>query len=123
MQAPDSNIGFFVVVLQKQRTWDGPDSKPIGFDELLSILKSKAREKEVADSSVYLRVIGIDATPKEDFRSAKKASKATDGAAALKYADRAGNTWSGRGRQPKWVKDALASGRSLNDLLATNPES
>lgn len=123
MMAPNSNIGFFVVVLQKQRTWDGLDGKPIGFDEILGILKSKAREKEIADNSVYLRVIGINATPKEDFRAARSASKAAGDAAAPKYADDAGNTWSGRGPRPRWVKDALASGKSLNDLLAPKPES
>jgi len=26
-------------------------------------------------------------------------------------------TWTGRGRQPGWVKDALANGKSLDDLL------
>ena len=118
MRAPNSKIGFFVVVLQKQRAWDGPDGKPIGFDELLGILKTKAREKEIDDSSVYLRVIGINATPREDFRSARRASKAASDAVAPKYADDAGNTWSGRGRKPGWLKDALRSGKSLNDLLA-----
>lgn len=118
MMAPNSKIGFFVVVLQKQRTWDGPDGSPIEFDDLLDILKSKAREKEIGDSSVYLRVIGIDATSKEDFRSARGASKAAGRAGAPKYTDEAGNIWSGRGPRPKWVKDALASGKSLNDFVA-----
>jgi hypothetical protein len=122
MMAPNSKIGFFVVVLQKHRTWDGPDGKPIGFDELLEILKSKAREKEIEDSSVYLRVIGINATAREDFRSAKGARKAPSNAALQKYADGAGNTWSGRGRKPKWLKDALATGKSLTDLLAPKPQ-
>ncbi|WP_295435130.1 H-NS histone family protein [uncultured Thiodictyon sp.] len=117
MRAPNSKIGFFVVVLQKQREWVGPDDKRIGFDELLGILKSKAREKEKTDNSVYLRVIGIDATPKEDFRSARSSSEAVTDAATPKYADDAGNTWSGRGRQPKWVKDAVRSGKLLNELL------
>lgn len=27
-------------------------------------------------------------------------------------------TWSGRGRRPRWVNDALAAGRSLEDLKA-----
>jgi DNA-binding protein H-NS len=27
-------------------------------------------------------------------------------------------TWSGRGRQPQWFKDAVAGGRSLEDLAA-----
>jgi len=34
-----------------------------------------------------------------------------------KYRDPANpaNTWSGRGRQPGWVKDLLSSGKSLDD--------
>lgn len=36
---------------------------------------------------------------------------------AAKYRDSAtGNTWSGRGLQPKWLKAALAGGRSLDDF-------
>ncbi|MEO7852182.1 MAG: H-NS histone family protein [Rubrivivax sp.] len=36
---------------------------------------------------------------------------------AAKYRDSAtGNTWSGRGLQPKWLKAALAEGRSLGDF-------
>ncbi len=30
--------------------------------------------------------------------------------------ENAGETWHGRGRRPQWVKDALASGRTLDDL-------
>ena len=30
-------------------------------------------------------------------------------------ADR-GQTWTGRGRQPRWIAEALASGRSLDDF-------
>lgn len=34
-----------------------------------------------------------------------------------KYIDRAtGNTWSGRGLQPRWLREALAAGRSLTDF-------
>jgi DNA-binding protein H-NS len=32
--------------------------------------------------------------------------------------DNAAQTWSGKGKQPKWVEDALASGRTLESLLA-----
>ena len=36
---------------------------------------------------------------------------------AAKYRDAAtGQTWSGRGLQPNWLKAALASGRSLQDF-------
>ena len=35
-----------------------------------------------------------------------------------KYAnpEDASQTWTGRGRQPAWVKDALAAGKSLDDM-------
>ncbi len=37
---------------------------------------------------------------------------------APKYANPAdaSQTWTGRGRQPQWVKDAFAQGKSLDDL-------
>jgi hypothetical protein len=122
MKAPNSKIGFFVVVLQKQRKWDGPDGRSIGFDELLVVLRDRARKKEIADNSVYLRVIGIDATPKEDFRAAKNAVKIAGDSARAKYADDEGNTWSGRGRQPRWIKTALAAGKSIDEFLQSNTE-
>jgi DNA-binding protein H-NS len=33
-----------------------------------------------------------------------------------KYADGQGRTWSGLGPRPRWLKEALASGRSEHDL-------
>ena len=44
--------------------------------------------------------------------------KSSDGTrkAAVKFRDAAGNTWSGRGLQPRWLKEALASGKSLQDF-------
>lgn len=37
---------------------------------------------------------------------------------AVKYRDESGNAWSGRGPQPKWFKEALAAGTSLEALQA-----
>ncbi|MDG4649883.1 H-NS histone family protein [Roseibacterium sp. SDUM158017] len=49
----------------------------------------------------------------EDILSNKGGSKGLP-----KYANPANpdQTWTGRGRQPTWVKDALAKGKSLDDL-------
>jgi DNA-binding protein H-NS len=45
-------------------------------------------------------------------RGASKGSKV-----AAKYRDKAtGDSWSGRGLQPKWLKAALASGRKLSEF-------
>jgi DNA-binding protein H-NS len=48
----------------------------------------------------------------------KKGGKAAS-SVAPKYAhpENPSMTWSGRGRKPKWVEAALASGKSLDDLL------
>lgn len=43
------------------------------------------------------------------------------GGAAVKYRhpDNPGLTWSGRGKRPIWVNEALASGKTLDDLAAS----
>lgn len=52
--------------------------------------------------------------------SAKATSKAaggTTGKVAVKFRNSAtGDTWSGRGLQPKWLKAALAAGRKIEDF-------
>lgn len=52
--------------------------------------------------------------------SAKNAPKAAAGRGskvAPKYRNKAtGETWSGRGLQPKWLKAALAAGRKIDDF-------
>ena len=39
-------------------------------------------------------------------------------ASKVKYRDEAGNTWSGHGRRPKWFIDAVAGGKTPEQLLA-----
>ena len=34
----------------------------------------------------------------------------------VKYRDRAGNTWAGRGAQPRWLRDKLKAGAKLDDF-------
>ena len=35
---------------------------------------------------------------------------------AAKYRDEAGNTWSGRGLQPRWLKAAIGAGKKIEDF-------
>ena len=52
-------------------------------------------------------------------RPVSQKTKASDkrGTVAPKYRDpSSGTTWTGRGRKPKWVEAALASGKKLEDL-------
>lgn len=49
--------------------------------------------------------------------SGKKAAAASGGIVAAKYRDPAsGQTWTGRGKQPVWLRDKLAGGASLEDF-------
>jgi DNA-binding protein H-NS len=36
----------------------------------------------------------------------------------VQFKDETGNTWSGRGRRPDWLKAALQNGKTLDDLRA-----
>lgn len=49
--------------------------------------------------------------------SAPRKARTGGGKVAAKYRDAAtGDTWSGRGLRPNWLKAALASGRKLEDF-------
>jgi DNA-binding protein H-NS len=37
---------------------------------------------------------------------------------AVRYRDAAGNTWGGKGPRPRWIRSALAAGKTLKDLEA-----
>ena len=39
------------------------------------------------------------------------------GKVAVKYRDKAGNTWTGRGLQPKWLRAAIADGHKQSDFV------
>jgi DNA-binding protein H-NS len=59
-----------------------------------------------------LTVADIGSSTKAAANSKKDSTKKV----AAKYRDASGNTWSGRGLQPKWLKAALASGKTLRDF-------
>jgi DNA-binding protein H-NS len=52
--------------------------------------------------------------------SGRSTSKAKNGrASSVMYSDGSGNTWSGRGRRPGWIAQALQAGKSLEDFSGT----
>lgn len=77
MQAAGSKIGFFVVVLQRKRQWKSPTGGRVSFPGLIALLEKRALEMEAADPTLFLRVVGIDATSKDDFRAVRAAAKVT----------------------------------------------
>jgi DNA-binding protein H-NS len=68
----------------------------------------------VAEIQARMKEYGI--TP-ADLKGGAKKSKAR-GAVAAKYRNPAtGESWSGRGRAPRWLADALAKGRARDEFL------
>jgi DNA-binding protein H-NS len=48
----------------------------------------------------------------------KKAKAARKTAGVAKFRDDAGNSWTGHGRRPKWFVDAIAAGKTPEQLAA-----
>lgn len=80
------------------------------------------RRQEKADAISKVRALmseyGLSAADLST-KSAAKSSGGKGSKVAVKYRNKAtGDTWSGRGLQPKWLKAALAAGRKIEDFLA-----
>lgn len=70
--------------------------------EALSAIEAKARELGFSIGELY-------ATPKKGAAAPRPAK--------FQNPENAEQTWSGRGRQPQWFKDAIAAGATQDDLL------
>jgi hypothetical protein len=90
MRAKNSRIGFFVIVLQRARAWPLPEGGSIDFSALQARLVKRAQEIEARDSEVFLRVVGIDATPRPNFRAAQGAGAKRPALSKLQHRTGAG---------------------------------
>ena len=91
------------------------------------IAKAKAEEKAAVLAQMRSAMEQYGITPEDLFTTAKRGRKpgSTNSGerkpVAPKYRNEAGETWTGRGKQPKWVAEALASGLTLEDLMIEKP--
>ena len=79
---------------------------------------AEARRTERAEAIAKVRALmaehGLSVT---DLTAKATAAKRSGAKVAPKYRDAAtGDTWSGRGLQPKWLRAALATGRKLEEF-------
>lgn len=76
--------------------------------EALTQQIQEARAKEIADAVAQVRALIADygLTQQDVFRSGRKSGKSAAGTkVAPKYRDPAsGQTWTGRGKAPKWIE-------------------
>lgn len=85
-------------------------------DREIEQTKREERAEAIAKVRSLMAEYGLTLADLGAGKPAKKPGSAI-GKVAAKYRDEAtGNTWSGRGLQPNWLKAALAAGRSLDDF-------
>ena len=69
------------------------------------------------DEDLNGRLASAAAKKARKVRVAKPGRKsAAKQARAPKFRDSAGNVWSGRGPRPRWLRDAIAAGKKLEDF-------
>jgi DNA-binding protein H-NS len=72
----------------------------------------KALSRRASDLQDQLSRLGGEIAPsRRGRRSAMKGRKV-----AVKYRDKQGNTWAGRGAQPVWLREKLKAGAKLEDF-------
>ncbi len=95
-------------------------------DELATVIRTI--KKQIRDYGISLQDLGVlvdgSASQVGPVRGAKKRPLKARGKTVkakkvvpAKYRDSKGNSWSGRGKTPLWVRDAIASGQPLETLL------
>ena len=83
----------------------------------IEITRNKERADAIAKVHALMSEYGLSASDLTTSKRSAKPASGKGGKVAAKYRDSAtGDTWSGRGLQPKWLKAALANGRKLGDF-------
>jgi DNA-binding protein H-NS len=78
-------------------------------------IKKKEVDGVVARIKEAIAAYGLTARDLGLNPSSSRATKVGRGG-AVRYSDGQGNTWSGHGRRPKWFLDAVAAGKSPQEL-------
>jgi DNA-binding protein H-NS len=98
--------------------WSGRGPRPRWLRDALNAGRSiedfllGARAK--APKLTRAAALEVDATTPTATAPVKKSKRAPSKVA---YADGAGNSWSGRGPRPRWLKGELEAGKSLQDFV------
>jgi len=99
-------------------------------EEYSSVLKTIKRQ--IAEYGISAEELGFSGAAKAAGKRGRKAAKPAAAKAgrkprakragtgvkvAPKYRDGAGNTWTGRGKMPKWLAESVANGRTVESFL------
>jgi DNA-binding protein H-NS len=77
-------------------------------------------EKTLSQKAVRLKeqlsMLGSDVGTARRGRPAGRRSAMKGRKVPIKYRDKEGNTWAGRGAQPRWLRDKLKDGAKIEDF-------
>ena len=93
------------------QTWTGVGKRPRWFVEALESGKS-------ADD-LLIKAASASRASKQ-LRGKRVKATSTKGTGVPKYRSEDGRTWTGRGKRPAWFVEALAAGKSADDMLVSN---
>ncbi len=88
----------------------------------------RAIKKQILDFSIKAEDLGFGVPNAKTAKASSKTKRSgsrksrTDKGRPVakvppKYTDGQGNTWTGRGKQPRWVVASLAAGRTLESMI------
>ena len=104
---------------------NGIDLSKLSLEELQALARDieteivtrRAAEKERVLNQMRELAGSLGMTLEELLREERGAGPAA--APKYRHPDNPGLTWSGRGKRPTWVNEALAAGKALDDLAAS----
>lgn len=79
-------------------------------------IKSREQASVIADIRQKIDQYGLTADDL-GFGTKPVAGKKATRKVPVRYRDSAGNTWTGRGKRPGWLTQALAAGKNIEDFL------
>lgn len=85
----------------------------------IDTIEAARRADVIAQAHAALKALGLTAAELVPARVSRKARPRA--VAPVRYRDDKGNTWTGRGKQPVWLREALAGGATLGTYLVTAP--
>lgn len=86
-------------------------------EKQIEATRREAKADAIARVKALMSEFGLTTADLSGRGPGKGGSAAKGSKVAAKYRNKAtGESWSGRGLQPKWLKAALASGRKLQDF-------
>jgi DNA-binding protein H-NS len=94
-------------------------ARKAALEKEIEATRRQERAEAISKVKALMSEYGLSLSDLNTKGAAKSGGTGKGGKVAVKYRNAAtGDTWSGRGLQPKWLKAALAAGRKIEEFAA-----